>query len=830
MGASADVHALTCPCGFHARPRLASFAASAAAEEPATAPRAGAQQNDAARPGGSSGANGGLASDARIAASNAPAGPAAAGPAAAAAVVATAAPLPDLPMDVIHKIFTHADAGTVNKAAGATAAGATAGGRAAVAGRAAAAAAGTAAIPAPAAATGTTAAAAETADAAGPAGAAAAAQQQVTPAHLLLLTDAALRAKQEAELVCFFNKAPPGAAAWAAGRRRDGDDGNDDAAGATPYRQAGSGASRHASGTAAGGGADAALSALFRAATVRGGDGRGGTAAAAAAAAALPPELDVLGVGVGVEWHDRDHTLRRLSMTPDTLSLTAFAADGVRRSAWNQPFDAFLPLAVNAAHGRAALRVLRHSVAAMLRLPHAQHVRAEHLLDVVARLMNSLVVDICTPPDKQQQQDGGRDAAHGGLQRAVPRHMSDAALQSFCHLHHLLLTLVVEGGGGGGGGGAVGGGGGGGGLGRALLDVAARDVAVFMTDPGARSKSACPDLGLLLVKFLLVPRDTAPWDVFAPPFIRELLARQVRWVVKELAQQGPAAAAAAFERPWEDGGDRRLLAAAAGGGGKAPASASPAGSAAAADAARLRHHFEHARTSLSLVALQAFFANRLARPSSSADAMRQLAAIKASYDARNGQPPAPVLEAFNAHARSVLAFRGWLDFLAAVRLGVSQAAAAQSAAAAAAGVVAAAAGAGSEGATSTFAAVAAAAPVAVAAGASGGAAAPAAAAAAAAAPAAAAAVTIGDIAHVMADTLRQAALEAHRAGYQGPGGRGGGRGRGGGGRGRGGAGSKWDDAPEAGWSSQQRRLPPRHDDFVDWDGPTPPLVVMGLKW
>ncbi|KAG2434704.1 hypothetical protein HXX76_007594 [Chlamydomonas incerta] len=842
------VYGLTCACGFHELPRLqpassssspppassAAAATVAAVAAAGAADAAGAGDDDAAmsdaadaaagpdaaghRPR-SSGSNSSNGQQALVGRADEAAGGDAEAVAGGGAAAAEPSP-PDLPMEIIHKIFTHADAGTVSKAtAAATAAATTSSDDGAAAQPPPAKRAHIAWAPPPAASPSPPAAAAA---APAPAGAAPGGPALGAAfAHLLLLSDAALRAKQEAELVCFFTKAPPAAATWvtrsepaaagAAGAAGSGGAGAASGTAATTSRQADSTRASGESG-GGGGGGDALLDDLFQG----GGHRRG----------AVPPELDVLGVGVSVDWHERGGSLRQLSMTHDTLSLAAFAADGVRRSAWNQPFDAFLPLAVNAAHGRAALRVLRHSVAAMLRLPHAQHVRAEHLLDVVARLMNTLVVGVCTPPP--QKQDGGavrhahvREPEYdqdrrGGGRPPVPRHMSDAALQSFCHLHHLLLTLVVEGEGGGGGG-----------LGRAVLEAAARDVCAFIARPEARRKSACPDLGLLLVKFLLVPRDTAPWAAFAPPFVRELLARQVRWVVKGLADERPpppqqqqqqqqpqgaavwssrgatagaaaAAAAAAFERPREGGGDRRCaqrLLTTGGGEGAAAAAVS-----AAADATRLRQHFTHARTSLALVALQAFFANRLARPSSSATALQQLAAIKASYDARNGQPPAPVFEAFNAHARSVIAQRGWSDFLTAVHMGVSEAAVA---AVGAAGTAAAGGGAGGGGRAAAAAAVA---------------------------PAATPTTTtvmVGDVARVMADTLRQAVVEAHRAGYQdGTSGRGGRGGGGGGGGGGSGGRSRWDREP----GGAGHGPPPRHVEFVDWDGPTPPLLVVGAEW
>lgn len=68
--------------------------------------------------------------------------------------------------------------------------------------------------------------------------------------------------------------------------------------------------------------------------------------------------------------------------------------------------------------------------------------------------------------------------------------------------------------------------------GSKIISVARQHVTRFMRDPYQRSKSRCPDLGILLVEYLLVPKEEAPWETFAPIYVREVLARQVRWAIK----------------------------------------------------------------------------------------------------------------------------------------------------------------------------------------------------------------------------------------------------------------------------------------------------------
>ncbi len=133
-------------------------------------------------------------------------------------------------------------------------------------------------------------------------------------------------------------------------------------------------------------------------------------------------------------------------------------------------------------------------------LPPAQ------LLAVMGLLLNSLAVEVVKGPSA-----AAADAASPApkARAEVSRHMSDAALQGFCHLHHLLLAVALE-------------------PGSRLMQQAAADVVAFIDVPSARHKDKCPDLGRLLVSFLLVPEELAPWSEFAPVFVRELLSREVR--------------------------------------------------------------------------------------------------------------------------------------------------------------------------------------------------------------------------------------------------------------------------------------------------------------
>lgn len=307
-----------------------------------------------------------------------------------------------------------------------------------------------------------------------------------------------------------------------------------------------------------------------------------------------PDNDTVLGLGVNVR-HHADGNVQSISTTMDLVSGFAFHTHGVRKSAWNFPVNAFLPLVLNAEHGKKALRMLPDMLPSM-----APRGRSTSILNVIAQIMNSLVVSLV--------QEG----------KQTPSHMSDAALGVFCHLHHLLLTVATSDT-----------------KGDAIIRESMDDVKDFISSPHKRNKRYCPDLGVLLVKLLLVPSDIVPWSTFAPVFIRELLARQVLWLSRKFGD--------VFVRPWDMQGGPD------------------------ADKRRLSATFECAITGLRVVALQAWFANALARPAKDTSKLVQ---IRDTYHARNGSCPQEVFVRFNKHAHRVMSMNKWTDYLSVLRLGL----------------------------------------------------------------------------------------------------------------------------------------------------------------
>jgi hypothetical protein len=144
------------------------------------------------------------------------------------------------------------------------------------------------------------------------------------------------------------------------------------------------------------------------------------------------------------------------------------------------------------------------------------------------------------------------------------------------------------------------------------------------------------------------PSQEVPWSRFLPPFLRELLARQVMWALRK-GETSPSTAAwprgegsavaAPFRFGVPSGEDRRR------------------GS--WHSHCRLRAQFESALTGLRTVTLTAWFGQRLARPANAATLTADLQCAKAAYDELSGAPGARQLSSFHAHARAVMAMGGW---------------------------------------------------------------------------------------------------------------------------------------------------------------------------
>ena len=208
--------------------------------------------------------------------------------------------------------------------------------------------------------------------------------------------------------------------------------------------------------------------------------------------------------------HGRAGTLRDVRVALDLLSEEAFTVDAVRTSVWKAPFSGFLPLALEPAHFERAVPALRRA---------AQHAFGEGATVRPARPARSsrgtpgcqcfLCAPTCTPsplcsraaadvPQTTQLLDllaAAMNSMVVALFRscegaAAPQlHASEAALDGYCALHHLLLRCAQRW--------------------PEIGAEAYRRVRGFVDHEHARRKASSPDLGRLLVCLTLAGRG---WD------------------------------------------------------------------------------------------------------------------------------------------------------------------------------------------------------------------------------------------------------------------------------------------------------------------------------
>ncbi|AUF82703.1 putative ubiquitin-conjugating enzyme E2 [Tetraselmis virus 1] len=253
-----------------------------------------------------------------------------------------------------------------------------------------------------------------------------------------------------------------------------------------------------------------------------------------------------------------DGNIRAISLAGyDYISSQAYD-HGIRKTAWNFPFKYFFPVYICPSHGDKFINNMDYFMGPLLASsPTVPATEAERLLTVMAKLINSFVVELFNSNYNQ-------------------RFLCDSAMQAFHHLHHLLVAYSIRS--------------------PSVVNLCINDVRRFLSDPSSRLKRNTPDLGMLLVKLLLVPMDIVPWSAFAVSFLRELLSRQVRWADKRSDRL--------FFTPHTD----------------------------VSDSERISKHLDIAKKSLSIVVLEAWFCNSVSRPSSASFAIGHLQAIKKAYD------------------------------------------------------------------------------------------------------------------------------------------------------------------------------------------------------
>ncbi|KAJ7819380.1 hypothetical protein B0H14DRAFT_1356882 [Mycena olivaceomarginata] len=244
-----------------------------------------------------------------------------------------------------------------------------------------------------------------------------------------------------------------------------------------------------------------------------------------------PLSSSVLGIGVAL-----DFRARTLSSDFDWLSEQAFATYGIRESVEKRAFSFFLPLAFSRLHFERVYphiwsrlteldREVQRAEAQMSRNPRfrAATPQRHEVICVVYRMMTNVVVSLMKSCDSAFSAPGTSNTL---------LHASEKAVVAYCHLFHLVISLSRT-------------------DPHILADATTR-LRRFIERKDARTKTAVPDLGELIVLIMLVvcrpPVGSGPpikWGSLVGPFLEEVITRNARWVLKdaphlEVMERGPS--------------------------------------------------------------------------------------------------------------------------------------------------------------------------------------------------------------------------------------------------------------------------------------------------
>ena len=203
---------------------------------------------------------------------------------------------------------------------------------------------------------------------------------------------------------------------------------------------------------------------------------------------------EVLGLPLRFTVNPRTREIDYVYATADLVSFSAFTEEGVRRTAWGEPFSHILPLHLDGEHFEAALPILSAQLRSMC-APRPSWKRARGAfdplmaLDVLPKLLCTLVVLL----------------ADKGV------HASDALLDAYTSINRLLIALAARW--------------------PQLRAAVGRRVRAFIAKEEARTKEAEPNLGTLIP--LLALAGGTRWADLAWPLLDEMLDRGVLWACRE---------------------------------------------------------------------------------------------------------------------------------------------------------------------------------------------------------------------------------------------------------------------------------------------------------
>jgi len=227
----------------------------------------------------------------------------------------------------------------------------------------------------------------------------------------------------------------------------------------------------------------------------------------------LDRKTTVLGIGLEVV---RSLGSVEVRSQMDILSETAWLS-GVGTGVWGERLTHFLPLVMNRRHGFQNEHKIRHYLFQLHRAVYSPPRRVSRggakeldemlggsaplrLVDSLVTMMNQIVVQFVMDSEKA----GGSEA------HSISMRFCEKTVVGYCALHHLLLWLQKH-------------------HRRDVDRFVDRMMAIFMKQGTA--KTMVRDLGKFLI-YLMASRRTR-WQHVAPRFVREVMTRNVRWMVAD---------------------------------------------------------------------------------------------------------------------------------------------------------------------------------------------------------------------------------------------------------------------------------------------------------
>lgn len=203
-----------------------------------------------------------------------------------------------------------------------------------------------------------------------------------------------------------------------------------------------------------------------------------------------------LGVGVNVIQRGRQGTLESEF---DLLSLEAYKQFSIRRSVQGLHFQYWLPLPISLRHYESVQEEVNTSaskIGTAAKLPSCTPV------NVIYHFMNDVVVKLSQEASKSFERQRYHDSE---MPQSTLKHASEKAIESYFHLFHLLLCLATP----------------------AVVHSANSTIDAFLS--GQTSKTACPNLGHLLIAVLI--SDTEMTQGLMMAIIKDTVTRNVVWML-----------------------------------------------------------------------------------------------------------------------------------------------------------------------------------------------------------------------------------------------------------------------------------------------------------